>query len=297
MRECVDRSGRVLLAVACLVLAGCATSVEPRPAPPQLGPFSHEQLDRVLGRFVDERGLVDYRALADDRADLDAYYRRLAAVSPHSHPERFATRDDELAYWMNAYNALVLVTVLEHYPIGSVGDVEAPLLLRPVLWGNASKAGFFVFQRQRLGGERTDLYALENRVIRSYGEPRIHFAIHCASLGCPQLPRRALRAEHLDAELESAARGFFADAGKLHIDHDASEIGLSPILDWYAGDFTDWLEREGPSDGSDLLDYVRRYLHPSRQAELDRARAAGYGLRFLEYDWSLNDRGAGRVGR
>jgi len=273
-----------------LLVAGCATTVEPPPALPAPGAFSHAELDRVQARFVDAHGLVDYRALAQDRADLDAYYRRVAGVSPRSHPRLFPEREDELAYWINAYNALVLVTVLEHYPIASVGDVPAPLLLRPLLWGNASLAGFFVFRELRLGGETLNLYDLENEIIRSYGEPRIHFAINCASLGCPELPQHAFHADRLDAELAREARHFFADPEKLRIDHEARAIRLSPILDWFEKDFTDWLEQERPGSGAELLDYVRLHLAPERRAELDAAREAGYTVHFLEYDWSLNDR-------
>jgi hypothetical protein len=290
VRGAIDRPTRLLLLG--LLITGCASSVEPRPELPAPGAFSHAELGRVQSRFVDEHGRVDYRALADDRADLDAYYRRIAAISPHSHPASFPTREDELAYWINAYNALVLVTVLEHYPIRGVGDVKPPLLLRPFLWGDLALAGFFVFQRQRLGGEPTDLYALENRVIRTYGEPRIHFAINCASLGCPQLPRSSFHADRLDAELERETQRFFAHPEKLRIDHDAREIRLSPILDWFEGDFTGWLERERGGADTSLLDYVRLYLPADRQSELDAARREGYRLRFLDYDWSLNDRSA-----
>jgi hypothetical protein len=275
MESVRPRSLVLLLAALALLAAGCATPIEPRPRLPEPGGFSHGDMDEVHERFVDARGRVNYDALAADREGLDHYYLHLAMVSPRSHPELFPTREDELAYWINAYNAAVLVTVLEHYPIDGVGDVEAPLLLRPFLFGNARLAGFFVFQEVTLGGERMNLYDLENDIIRVYGEPRIHFAINCASVGCPFLPREAFHPRRLDAQLDRETRRFFASPEKLRIDHENRVLHLSSILDWFEEDF-----------GGDLRGYVRRYVAPDVQAELDRA--AGYRVQFIEYDWGLN---------
>jgi hypothetical protein len=123
------RHNRVLLLVALVgMMAGCTTS---KPAPEALLPiaaptdsFSHDFFDRVLHRFVDENGRVDYTALAGDATDLDRYYRLLATYSPDSHPQMFPTTADQLAYWINAYNAATINTVLNNYPIASVADVR-----------------------------------------------------------------------------------------------------------------------------------------------------------------------------
>ena len=125
-----------------------------------------------------------------------------------------------------------------------------------------------------------NLYDLENKIIRKrFGEPRIHFAINCASIGCPLLPQRAFRPFDLDESLDRETRRFFAQPDKLRIDHEARRLELSSILKWFRDDFLD-------DDTPGLLDYVRRYVPPGRQAELDRAR--GYDLEFIEYDWGLN---------
>ena len=286
MRHAPTRSAVWLLCLSFWAV-GCVTTIEPRPLLPPAGrPFPHAELDRVQQRFVDERGRVDYAGLAEDRGDLDAYYRRLAVVSPHSHPERFPRGQDELAYWINAYNASVLIAVLEAWPIDSVGDIKPPLALRPVLWGKSAMAGFFVFQNVVLGDETINLLDLENKVIRPYGDPRIHFAINCASIGCPRLPRRAFSADGLDGELDREARRFFADPEKLRIDHEARVVYLSSILDWFEGDFSDWLKQHGPGGPPTLLAYIRRYVSAERQAEIDRA--LDYEIDFIEYDWGLN---------
>lgn len=276
------------LALAIGSLAGC-TAIAPRGAPPAAAQpadgFDHAPLEHVLARFVDEQGRVDYAALMRERGELDAYYGALAAVSPDSHPERFPERAQRLAYWINAYNAAVLEIVLAHYPIASVRDVAPPraLFFLPRL------AGFFFFQRITLGGSRTNLYALENRVIRGrFGEPRIHFAIHCASAGCPRLPREAFRAETLEAQLERGARRFFAEPRNLRLDHGARTLTLSPILDWFRGDFLGWLRTHQPRAPATLAGYAALYAPEPLAREL--ARAADYRLVFPEYDWTLNDR-------
>lgn len=271
-RQTFARTAVFFLAALAL---GCASDIEPRPWLPEPGPFDHAELDLVQQRFVDDGGRVDYDGLSNDRKALDRYYLRLATTSPRNNPAVFPTREDELAYWINAYNATVLVTVLEHYPIDSVGDVKAPLMVRPFLFGKSRLAGFFYFQHVRLGGEKMSLYDLENKIIRGYGESRIHFAINCASVGCPFLPQHAFHPTTLDADLDGETLRFFASPEKLLIDHEARVVWLSPILDWFREDF-----------GGNLLAYVHRYASPERRAELDRA--AAYELRFMEYDWGLN---------
>jgi hypothetical protein len=268
---------------------GCTTIPAergPGPAPDAIpAPFDHALLDAVLAAHVDDRGRVDYAGLARDRADLDAYYARLAAVSPDSHPALFPTEADRLAYWINAYNATVIVVVLHHYPIASVRDVGYPMFFFYPL------AGFFYVQRVELGGERTNLYDLENRIIRGrFDDPRIHFALNCASISCPRLPARAFHPETLDAQLDAETRRFVSEARNVDVDPEAREVTLSAIFDWYEDDFTGWLSRHRPDHDPTLPGYVSLYLSP------ERARAlAGCGdceTRFADYDWGLNDQRA-----
>jgi hypothetical protein len=246
--------------------------------------FSHAELDRVQSRFVDDRGLVDYEGLAKDPAELERYYLALETYSPDSHPELFPTTEDALAYWINAYNGAVLSVVLAYYPIASVTDVAAPFPLGLV----SDKLGFFVLQTITLGGKETNLYALENGVIRDrYREPRVHFALNCASRGCPHLPREAFEGARLDLQLDRETRRFFAEQRNLRIDHDERVVYLSSILDWYDDDFIDWMEERRPERPTTLLEYASLYVSAERVAELARAR--DYEVRFVPYDWSLND--------
>jgi hypothetical protein len=247
--------------------------------------FSHAELDRVLARFVDEQGLVDYAGLAKEPADLERYHLSLETYSPDSHADLFPTTEDALAYWINAYNGSVLSIVIAYYPIASVTDVTAPFPLGLV----NDKLGFFVLQKVTLGGEETSLYSLESSVIRGrFRDPRIHFALNCGSRGCPRLPREAFTGPQLDAQLDRAARGFFAEERNLRIDHEERVVWLSSILDWYDDDFLDWMKARRPERPATLLEYASLYVSPDRALDLTRAR--DYEVRFVPYDWSLNDR-------
>ena len=282
---------RTVLLLACLCLCATAGCTEVGPltsgeSPVIIQPmFSHTHFERVLERFVDQQGRVDYAALTKDPHDLERYYLLFATASPDSHPELFPTEHDKLAYWINAYNAAVIKAVLTYYPIQSVEDVKPPF----VFFFLPRKSGFFLFQRLTFGGTRTSLYYLEHYVIRKrFTDPRIHFALNCASGGCPRLPRQAFTVEHLDTQLDQAARQFMAEERNLSIGHQARTVWLSSIFDWYTKDFMSWYQHNFPGkDDASLLNYVSVYTSPEQTQELKQA--AAYSLRFVPYDWSLND--------
>lgn len=264
------------------------TSVSPRE---ELAPasrpatFDHDDFDAVLRRHVDERGLVRWADLAAEPTDLERYYAKVAAFSPDSDPELFPTEASRLAYWLNAYNAAVMATVLRHYPIGSVDDVEPPWLL---FW-MPEHSGFFVLQGPMFGGIETSLYYVENSVIRErFADARIHFALNCASLGCPRLPRSVFTAEQLDQQLATEARRFCADERNFKIDDDARKIVLSPIFQWYESDFIGDHQRRGGVAGVGILDAIAEYLSAPARERLNAARDY-YGVEYSGYDWNLND--------
>jgi hypothetical protein len=278
----------LLAGIAVLLLAGC-TDIKPggvmhrsKVTGPEVS--AHADLDDVLQRLVDSEGFVDYRELVRETGTLDRYYHWLNTTSPDSDPALFPTTADELAYWINAYNASVLIIVVEYYPIDSVEDVRTPF----PLWLVSDKAGFFVLQRINLGGETMSLHGLEDEIRDRYDEPRIHFAINCASRGCPPLPREAFVGKKLDAQLDRQARRFFAAERNLRIDHQARVVELSSILDWYEDDFTDWYEAQHPGTKATLLDYAALYTPAEKAADLRTAAEQDYEIVFVPYDWSLN---------
>lgn len=248
---------RLVLVLSWLVLAtGCATV---RPAPdievPDTAPIA-AWVD-VLERFVDARGRVDFQGLARERSGLDRYVAWVYAVGPNNHPELFPSREDQLAYHINAYNALAMWNILKAGRPDKLG-----------LWRRFS---FFLRDRIKVGGEQMSLYAYENDVIRALGEPRVHFGLNCMARGCPHLPREPFRPDVLEAQLDREARQFFAEERNLRVNHGERKVYVSQILEWFEEDFL----IAAPS----LTAYINRYApHPVPE---------GYALAFIPYDWRV----------
>lgn len=240
------------------------------------GTFDHTPWARVLAKAVNEIGEVDYAALKDD-TDLAVYVRAIGETSPANQPQRFPTKAHELAYYINAYNALTTWGVVERYPVKSIGDTLA------------ARGRFFRFTKHLVGGERISLEDLENRILRSprYGEPRIHFAIVCASLSCPKLSREAYTAENLERQLEVQTRQYFAETRNLEARTASNTVYLAKILDWYRQDFEAFENQRAPEA---LLAYALRYAPAEKRAAIEALRAPR--IRFRAYDWSINDPGS-----
>ena len=177
----------VTLALALFMLAGCATRVMAPNAPPATAPVALSAWARVLDRFVNARGEVDFASLAQDRADLDRYVR-FVADTPVA---QVANGDGKLAHLINAYNALSMFNVIE----SGIPATHAGL----------NKVTFFFNRKLQIGGEERSLYSFENDLIRPFtrriGEPRVHFALNCSALACPALPRTPFTATALQEQL------------------------------------------------------------------------------------------------
>ena len=240
----------------------------------------------MLRRFVVGQGLVDYAALRADPKPLERYYFLLSKYSPGSDPDLFPTEQDRLAYWLNAYNAAVLKTVLAHDPISSVTEIRPrfPLSFLP------GKSGFYLFQRVTLGGKSTSLHCLENRVIQKrFGDPRVHFALSPAARGGPPLRPRPYVAARLDKQLDEAARAFVAEERNVKVDDEERVVYLSSIFDWYEDDFLGWYKKKFPGQEPALVRVAALYASGEQAGALERA--AAYEVRFRAFDWRLNDRG------
>jgi len=234
--------------------------------------FDYRDWNAVLARFVDPQGRVDYAGLSGNRAALDRYLTQIAEAGPRSTPERFPTRADELAYYVNAYNALVFQGVLD-------GNVDAETVWRGLVPGY----GFFVGRKFRLDGQWINLRNLENKVVRArFDDARIHAVLNCASVGCPRLPTTAFEPGRLERELTAAMTEFVSNVQNVRIDQAERTVHLSKIFDWYREDFLAD-EREAGNPEPTLIDYVNRY-----RGELP-AVPRGYTVRFLDYDKRLND--------
>ncbi len=238
-----------LVAVAMLT-AACALAQAP----------SHAPWNALLQRHVTADGLVDYQGFGKDSVLLDDYLNNLQNSKP-SDPSW--TTDERKAFWINAYNAFTVRLVMRHYPLASIRDIGSKPRIPFV---NTPWDIHFI----KIEGEDLDLNNVEHRKLRAgFGDPRIHFAIVCASTSCPQLSNQAYRAQDLDVQLDQAARAFLNDRRRNEIDRKSPK--LSKIFEWYKGDFT--------ADGS-LIAFVNRY----GPMQIDPKAK----LRFLPYDWSLN---------
>lgn len=215
----------------------------------------------VLEKFVDVQGRAAFDDLARDRATLDRFVAYVGRVSPDSAPDEFETPEKTLAYHINAYNALAMHGVIEE---GIPADFD----------GVFKRAGFFKFRKVIIGGKKTSLYDYENKVIRPLGEPRVHFALNCMVRDCPRLPRQPFLASKLDEQLQAATLEFFGKDRHLRIDAEREAVLVSEILRFYTEDFVASGKRQ------DLPAYINRYR--------EEAIPAGYKVRFIPYDWSIN---------
>lgn len=261
-------------AAASLALALVAAPVTAQVTTEAKGRFSHAEWTAVLERFVDEKGRVDYEALSRDRAGLDAWLARLVRQGPKSTPALFPDRNDRLAYYVNAYNALVFQGVLSRGP-----EKES-------VWkgGLISGYSFFVSMKVRLDGETWSLKALEDDLIRNeFTDPRIHAALNCASVGCPRLPREAFVPQKLDAQLDEAMREFVEEDRNVAADPERKTVTLSKIFDWFEKDFLSYERARGNPDPR-IVDYVNRYR--ASKPKLDRS----FRVRYFDYDKRVNGR-------
>lgn len=233
--------------------------------------------DEVLCCGVVRNGRVDYGRLANRRAQLARFVGALAAFGPRSVPGAFRDRDSRLAYYINAYNALVIFAVLERDVRTSVHDVRG--WLEPV-----AGMGFFWAQRFEVDGQQTNLHALENDVLRArFSDARIHAAINCASTSCPPLAAHAYHGSSLDTELDRAAERFTSPPYVV-VDDRRREVVLNAIYEWYDDDFVTQASSLGMERS--VLAWIAH--HSTARDAIDRARRCEYAVRHAAYDWSLN---------
>jgi hypothetical protein len=203
---------------------------------------------------------VDYAALARS-SEWKALVESLAATDP----ARLRSRDEKLAFWIDAYNILAIDLVASHWPVESIRDIGS--FFSPV-WKR--EAG-------RIGGRPYSLDEIEHGILRPMGDPRVHAAVVCASTSCPALRREPYRAATVGAQLDDAMRTWMADTGKgLALDRDARTVRLSKIFDWFEEDFA-------PSP----LAFAARYAPDATRRYLE-ANADELDVEYFDYDWAVN---------
>ncbi|XVJ69704.1 MAG: DUF547 domain-containing protein [Rhizobacter sp.] len=219
---------------------------------------------------------VRYAGFAADRASLQAYLSTLSSVNAAMF-DAF-TKPQQMAFLINAYNAYTVELILTRYPkLASIKDLGS-LLQSP--W----KKEFVP-----LLGKTLSLDGIEHEQLRQRGrfdDPRVHFAVNCASIGCPALREEAFVAERLDAQLEEQARRFMSDRSRNRWNGAKQQLEVSKIFDWYGEDF-----RLGHKGIHSLAAFCARYadLLADAPADRERIRAMAAKIDFLDYDWKLND--------
>jgi hypothetical protein len=224
---------------------------------------------------------VDYSALLKGRAPLDAAVDAFA--QPGEAEERGWPRDERLAFWINAYNAFTLRAIVDHYPI------RAPWLTMQPRNSIRQIDGVWTKLTWRAAGRSLTLDDIEHKILRpEFREPRVHFAVNCASVGCPPLAADPYRAATLDAQLDAAARRYLASPQGLRIQGDT--LLVSKILEWYGEDFVARFAPDAAGSPNRVERAVRSVIeHFGPPSAAEAARKPATRIRFLDYDWSLND--------
>ncbi len=229
--------------------------------------IDHGAWDRFLKAYVEPRSkganLVAYGKVAPaDKHALAAYIEALEAV-----PISRYGRDEQLAYWINLYNALTVKVVLDHYPVKGIRDIDiSPGWFADGPWDK---------KLAMIEGKEVSLNDIEHRILRPiWRDPRVHYAVNCASIGCPDLATEAVKAETADAYLTRGARAYVNDARGVEVRD--GRIYVSSIYSWFEEDFD--------ADGG-VLPHIRKYAEDRLAGEIDRiGKISGD-----DYDWTLND--------
>ncbi|MBA6315253.1 DUF547 domain-containing protein [Cellulophaga baltica] len=211
---------------------------------------SHAEWNTLLGKYVDQKGNVNYKGFKKDAFALSTYLDSLAKNAPTDQ----WSKDEKLAYYINLYNAATVKLILDNYPVKSIKDIKSP-------WDQ---------EWVKIGNKTYSLGTIEHKILRKMNEPRIHFAINCASYSCPKLENTAYLPATMEAQLQKATFSFINDTTRNTISEN--ELQLSNIFKWYKSDFTTKVS---------LQEYIKPY---SKIAISTNAK-----VKYLDYNWSLNE--------
>jgi hypothetical protein len=227
--------------------------------------FRHSIFTKVLKSQV-ENGLVDYEAIKGDTL-FGQYLRVLASTDPAT----LDTKEEQLAFWINAYNAYTIKLIIDRMPLESIRDISLGL---PILFGPWS------IDMADIGGTSYTLNEIEHDIIRDqFGDPRIHFALVCAALSCPKLREEAYEGPTLNSQLDEDAGRFLNDTSRNEFDLEGRTMYLSKIFDWYESDF----EESAGSVRAFIARYVSRNVRSLTESD-------DTDIEYLPYEWALNTR-------
>ena len=212
--------------------------------------IDHSLWTKILQEYVSDNGNVNYKSIKANKIELDHYLHQLSENSPKD----TWSKNELLAYWINTYNAFTIKLIIDNYPINSIKDLKSP-------WDKK-----FI----KIGNKLVSLNYIEHEVLRKMNEPRIHFAIVCASISCPKLLNKAYQSSILETQLTTATTSFLTDTSKNNI--SKNEVQLSKIFKWFDKDFL--------TVGT-LTDFLNNYSVET----ISKNAKIGY----KNYNWDLNE--------
>lgn len=216
--------------------------------------FEHDIWDALLKKYVTSSGNVNYKGFKSEKDKLEAYIKQLQAEYDKL---KTWSKNKQLAYWINVYNAYTVKLIVDNYPVNSIKDING---------GKPWDKKFII-----LGGTAYSLNNVENDIIRPrYKERRIHFAVNCASISCPKLLNQAYTEDNLNRKLTQQTKAFLANSSKNQL--DKKKVKISKIFDWYKVDFT---------KNNDIIPFLKKYSDVEIN---DDAK-----VEYLEYNWNLNE--------
>jgi hypothetical protein len=263
--------------LVCSFFVPLASSIHSAQQPPSTAEPLHRPFDQLLDLYVRD-GLVYYRAVRADRARLDRYLGALGGVSRGTYDGW--SREQKIAFWLNAYNAFVLQTVAASYPPrgNSVRNIPGAFDKRP----------------HRAAGRNVTLDEIENEVLPEFRDPRVYFALGRGALGSGRLRSEAYTAARLEEQLAAQTSDFLERQNHVRIDQLTGELQVSPIIGWHEAEFvTAYAEAERAAKFADrspieraVLALVDPVLLPSERAYLAKGQ---FKISYQEFDWSLNE--------
>lgn len=248
--------------------------------------FNYDDYMAVLKAYVNDKGMVNYKQLKANRAKLDTFVRELSGLDPATYAT-WNTRD-KIAFWINAYNGLTLKAIIDNYPIKSSffrSRIYPKNSIRQI-------SGVWDEKKFKLMGTERTLEQIEHEILRKqFKEPGIHVALVCAAMGCPPLRKEPYVGEMLEEQFDDQARHFLANQKKFQIDRKEAKVSLSPIFNWFAGDFANKyapkknLGRHDKEESA-VLNFIASYLDKEQK---DYVLSGEFKIKYLDYDWSLNE--------
>jgi Protein of unknown function, DUF547 len=249
---------RKFIAFMCLLLIVCSVHQKT-----YAETFDHSKFDQILKQYVDDKGLVDYNGIAKD-SRFGEYMESLKSAQTDK-----MSRNGQLAFWIDAYNAVTIDKVIKWRPKKSVRET-----LIPGVWTSTK---FFTTRDHMVSGQHLSQDDIENDILRKkFQDPRIHFSIICASKGCPPLPRVAYTEENVQTRLEEETRKYMNSPRGVRINRSKNMLYLSKLFEWYADDFK--------AKSGSVMNFIKPYLAPETLEFLKQDPKISY----IYYDWALN---------